>query len=90
LQLFFYKIYCKNQTGRGGRGKPGFPTKNYKNLRGWGGRGNLGFPTIKYVLTQKPNVFFFGSNVNFIKALKRYEFFFRAEVLFTGDYIRLL
>ena len=57
-------------------GKPRFvlfKKKNYKNLRGWGGRGNLGFPTIKYILTQKPNVFFFGSNVNFIKALKRYE-----------------
>ncbi len=67
-----------------------FFKKNCKNLRGRGGRGNLGFPTIKYVFTQKPNVFFFGSNVNFIKALKRYEFFFRAEVLFTGDYIRLL
>jgi hypothetical protein len=33
--------------------------------------------SIKYVLTQKPNVFFFGSNVNFIKALKRYELFCR-------------
>jgi protein-tyrosine phosphatase len=29
--------------------------------------------SIKYVLTQKPNVFFFGSNVNFIKALQKYE-----------------
>jgi protein-tyrosine phosphatase len=28
--------------------------------------------SIKYVLTQKPNVFFFGSNINFIKALKRF------------------
>jgi len=33
--------------------------------------------SIKYVLTQKPNVFFFGSNVNFIKALKQYEVFCR-------------
>ncbi len=35
--------------------------------------------SIKYVLTQKPNVFFFGSNINFIKALKQYEVFLQGN-----------
>jgi hypothetical protein len=40
--------------------------------------------SIKYVLTQKPNVFFFGSNVNFIKALKKYEFFCRETQVYPN------